>query len=223
MKGKKMNRLFINFKTYAEGTGKNALELAKKAEAAANKTGKEIVLVVQPTDIRLLSKAVSLKIFSQHIDPVECGAFTGSILPEAVKEAGASGTALNHAENRRGNSFIQKAVERASSIGLKTMLCAESLERAKELAEFAPSFIAFEPAELIGGDVSVSSSSPEIISGCAKALSEKGIPLIVGAGIKNSRDVKKSLELGAKGVFVASGIVKDSSPEKRIEELSSSL
>ena len=45
-----------------------------------------------------------------------------------------------------------------------------------------PTYIAYEPPELIGGNVSVSSAKPEIIAQAAKACNGK-TKLLVGAGL----------------------------------------
>jgi triosephosphate isomerase len=47
----------------------------------------------------------------------------------------------------------------------------------------------------------------------------KEIPLIVGAGIKNSKDIKIGIKLGAQGFLVASGVVKASSIKDSIINL----
>ncbi len=215
--------LFINFKTYEQATGENAVALAKAAESVAKETGNQIALVVQAVDLRLVVQAVSLPVFAQHIDPVEYGSNTGHTLPEAIKGAGAVGTVINHAENKHDNDFVEKAIARAQSVGLEVMVCAETIERAKEIATMSdkPNFIAVEPPELIGGDISVSSAQPELITDSVKAVKEisPNISLITGAGIKNSADVAKSVELGTVGVFVASGIVKSDNPKQAIADL----
>ncbi len=215
--------LFVNFKTYAEATGKNALSLAKKAESVALEKNASIALVVQAADITLVSNAVKIPVFAQHVDPIGFGSNTGSVLPEAVKEAGAVGTVLNHAENKRSNEFLQKAISRAKQAGVGVMACAESLERAKQIASFAekPLLIAVEPPELIGGNISVSTAKPQLITDSVKAVKQidPGIEVITGAGIKNVADVKKALQLGTKGVFVASAIVKAANQKAAIEEL----
>ncbi len=215
--------LFINVKTYEGATGKGAVNLAKKAEAVAVPKRVSIALVVQTADIRLVSQNVKLPVFAQHIDPVDFGSHTGAILPEAVKEAGAVGTVLNHAENKRDNQFLQKAIAEAKECGLVVMVCAESLARAKAIAAFPkkPEFIAVEPPELIGGKVSVSNAKPELIMDSVKAVKRIApeIELITGAGIKNAGDVKKALQLGTEGVFVASGIVEAPDQKAAIEEL----
>ncbi|MEM4598773.1 MAG: triose-phosphate isomerase [Candidatus Diapherotrites archaeon] len=218
----KLPALFINFKLYESGTGAKALETAKIVEMVANNKDITVVLVVQACDIRLISQNVSLPVFAQHVDPVTYGAHTGHILPEAVREAGAIGTILNHAENKRDDAFLEAAIRRAKESGLVVMTCAESVERAQRISSFGvkPDLIAIEPPELISGDISVSTAKPELISNVVSLVGKKSsIPIITGAGIKNSLDVRKSIELGCVGVFVASGVMKAKDKEKEINEL----
>lgn len=213
--------LFINFKTYAEATGKNAVKFAKLAEFAAKKTHKSVALVAQAADISTLSNSTNLPIFAQHVDPIKFGANTGFILPEAIKSAGAIGTVINHAENKRSNDFVKDAVFRCHELGLKVMACAETSERAAQLAAFSPDFIAVEPPELIGGNISVSTAQPEIITesvSSIKSINPK-IKVICGAGIKTGVDVQKAIELGSEGIFVASGIVKAKNPKQAILDM----
>ncbi|MCD6478820.1 MAG: triose-phosphate isomerase [Candidatus Diapherotrites archaeon] len=214
--------LFINLKTYEAGTGAKALELARIADAIAEKKDREIVLVAQACDIRLLSQNCTLPIFAQHVDPISYGAHTGHILPEAVKQAGASGTVLNHAENKRTNEFLERAIIRAREAGLFVMCCAESLERAKQIASFnvKPDLIAVEPPELVGTGIAVSTAKPELITGIVEGVGKiANIPIVAGAGIKSASDVKRAIELGCVGVFVASAIVKADNKKEAILEL----
>ena len=219
----KLPALFINFKTYDGGTGKKALELAKKAEKAAKETKTSVVLVVQAIDLKEIAGKVKLPVFAQHVDPVGFGSHTGHILPYAVKEAGAAGTVLNHAENKRDNAFLGKAIAKAKSSGLTVMACAETLERAKEIAAFSvkPDLIAVEPPELIGGDISVSTARPELITDTVRAIKQIApeIGVVTGAGVKVRADAEKAVELGTVGLFVASGIIKAADQEKAIKEL----
>ncbi|MEM4326646.1 MAG: triose-phosphate isomerase, partial [Candidatus Diapherotrites archaeon] len=200
--------LFVNFKTYEEGSGKKALSLAKLL-AGFNSGEVDIIPVVQVVDLRQIVYDTPLKIFVQHVDPISYGANTGMILPEAVRDAGAFGCVVNHAENKRDNIFVEAVVRRCHEVNLKVLVCAESLERAKQIAFFSPDFIAVEPPELIGGNVSVSTAKPELISDAVKAINgiDSKIKVLVGAGIKTNKDVSKAIELGSCGVFVSSGIV----------------
>jgi triosephosphate isomerase len=215
--------LFINFKNYREATMENALPLAKTAEKVSKGSRAKIILVVNAVELALVAKSVSIPVFAQHIDFDELGKGTGKILPEVAKYYGAKGTVLNHAENKISDEQLQKCIARAKQIGLKVMVCAEDIGRAKKIASMPqkPELIAVEPPELIGGDISVSTAQPEIISDTVREIKKIApeIKVICGAGIKNSFDVKKAIELGAEGVFVASGIIKAADKEKAIREL----
>jgi len=90
---------------------------------------------------------------------------------------------------------------------------------------FSPNFIAVEPPELIGGDMSVTTADPDIVSGSVETVKDinKNVKVLCGAGVKNGRDVAKSIELGAEGVLLASGIVKAKDKESVIRDLASGL
>ncbi|MCD6502806.1 MAG: triose-phosphate isomerase, partial [Euryarchaeota archaeon] len=88
-----------------------------------------------------------------------------------------------------------------------------------------PTFIAIEPPELIGGDVSVTSAKPEIITRVVEGVSRinKNVRILTGAGIKHKEDVKKAVDLGTDGVLLASGYIKAKDPKKFLTELVSLL
>ena len=213
--------LVINFKTYAQATGRRALELAKVAEKVAKDLNVEIIVAVQPVDIRLVAENVEIPVYAQHIDPIKPGAHTGHILPEAVKEAGAKGTLLNHSENRLRLDIINEAIQRAKEVGLETIVCADKPETSAAVAVLKPTAIAIEPPELIGTGISVSKAKPEVITNTVNIIRkiDESIPILTGAGITFKDDVEKALNLGTQGVLVASAIVKAKSWEEKIKEL----
>ena len=103
---------------------------------------------------------------------------------------------------------------------MRTVACANDATTAQALAAFRPDMIAIEPPELIGGDISVSTAQPEIITNTiAKVKQIADIPVLCGAGVKTAEDVKIALELGAKGILLASGIVKAKDPEQALRDL----
>ena len=211
--------LLINLKTYAEATGTNALKLAAMADAFAG-GGVEIILAVQAADIRMVSERAKVAVFSQHVDPVKFGSNTGWLLPEAAKAAGASGTLLNHSERRMDAATIKKCLARCREAGLRTVVCAETPQKAEELASLKPDYIAIEPPELIGGDISVSKARPEVITEAVERVKAVApILVLCGAGVKDGEDVRRALELGAKGILVASGVVKAAKPREAIKNL----
>jgi triosephosphate isomerase len=213
--------LLVNFKTYEEGTGDRGLRMAKIIEKVAGQTGAKIAIAVQIAEIHRISSEVSIPVYSQHMDGIHAGANTGWILPETIKSAGATGTVLNHAEHEMKPDSLREVVDRAKEIRLKTVVCANTPEAAKAFARFSPDFIAVEPPELIGGTISISTAKPEVITNSLKVVGK--IPLLVGAGVKTKEDVRKGIELGASGVFVASAIMKALNPEKIVKELAEGL
>ena len=83
--------VILNFKTYLESTGNNALKLAMASEIVAEETGVNIIIAPQSPDIYRLSNEVKIPVFAQHVDAVNAGGHTGSSLIECIKEAGADG------------------------------------------------------------------------------------------------------------------------------------
>ncbi len=213
--------IFLNFKTYESGTGKNAVLMANKVQDVSKETGVKIIPVVQPSDIKEIVSTTSIEIWAQKIDPVTYGAHTGSILAEGVFEDGAVGTVLNHSENRFVDfETLSKAHLRAKEVGLKTLIFTKDIEEMEKALEIKPDFVSYEPPALIGSkDVSVATSQPEIISKAVLISKNSGVPLIVGAGIHSQKDISISLSLGATGVAVASDVMLSSDPKRELLEL----
>jgi len=204
----------LNLKAYKESMGERGLALCRIAEEVAKETGASIIVAPQNLDLSWIAKSVSIPVFAQHIDSNAPGAFTGSITADAVKEAGCQGTLLNHAERKIHLENIQLGIELARKAGIKTLLCADSVDEAKRIAPLKPDFIAVEPPELIGSGISVSKAKPEIVSSTVEAVKcIQNIPVLCGAGISNGEDVRKAIELGADGVLLASAFVKAANPK----------
>lgn len=217
--------IVVNVKTYLEATGKKALEIASIMEKIADETGASMAIAVQATDISLCSQNIKIPVFAENIDPIKPGSHTGWTLPEAVISAGAIGTLINHSEHRLILADIDSCITRAKELNLDHIVCTNNVAVSKATAAFSPNFIAVEPPELIGGDISVTTADPGIVSGSVAAVKDidNKVKILCGAGVKNGKDVAKSIELGADGVLLASGIVKATDKEKAIRDLASGL
>lgn len=213
--------IFINFKTFREGTGREAVNLVTILESVSRQTNIKIIPVVQASDVKEIANISKLEIWTQKIDPVTFGAHTGAILAEAVYEDGAVGTFLNHSESKLSSfAELESCHKRAKEVGLKTLVFSATIEELAKNSELKPDFISFEPAEFIGNTtVSVSLVMPDSILKAVEIASAAGIPLIVGAGIHSKDDVSKSLEMGATGVAVATDIVKSVNPRQELFDL----
>lgn len=213
--------IIINFKTYEEATGHNAVNLAKACEEASLEMNQPVSLAVQDTDLYRVSQSVSLPILAEHIDVAGLGGFTGKITPLGVLENGAVGTLINHSEDRVPFPIIEKLVNICRENNLISVVCAQDVEEAKKFAIISPDFIAVEPPELIGGDISVSTAKPEIISDTVRIVNSisSTTKVLCGAGVKTEEDVRIAIHLGAKGVLLASGITKATNPKEKLKEL----
>ena len=217
--------LVINFKAFKEGTGKSAIKIAKEAEKISNNLNVCIAISPNFLDLKEIAKKVSILTFAQHMDAVEEGAFTGHVTAYQIKEAGGGGVIINHSEKRIELDDIEDSIEIAKKYELTTIVCANEIEVAKAIAVLNPDFIALEPPELIGGNISVSQAQPEVITNLVNEVKKYNskVRLLVGAGVKTKDDVKKAIELGTDGVILASGVVKAKDVSKAIEDLASGL
>ena len=217
----KLPIIIINFKTYKSAIGEEAVKLAKVCEKVALKRNASIAVAVSAADIYRVSKAVSIPVLAEHIDDAEYGSNTGDILAEDVKANGAVGTLLNHSEKRLEPGVLKRSISRAKENELITIVCARDADEGRVVSSLDSDFIAVEPPELIGGNVSVSSAKPELISDsvmkiCGKKKCER---VIVGAGVHNAGDVRVALKLGAVGALIASAVTKSDNPEKVLNDL----
>ena len=217
--------ILINFKTYKEATGKRALKLAETAKKVSLETEVCIGLAPQLTDIAPVARLVTLPVFAQHIDPITPGSFTGHILPESVKAAGATGTLINHSERRLRLADIDTAIRRAREAGLVSVVCANNPDVSAATAALKPDMLAVEPPELIGTGIPVSKAKPEVVSGTVGLVKEINSDVVVlcGAGITRGEDVAAALRLGTEGVLVASGVVKAKAPYRVLMEFAEAV
>lgn len=212
--------VLINFKTYLEATGKLAVELSRKVAQVGRKHGVTVGVAPQFCDISHVSTVENLLIFGQHVDAIGPGAFTGQILGESLKAAGASGVLLNHSERMIRLSDVQRGIDRSRELGLTTVVCAGNADLAAAIALMKPDMVAIEPPELIGSGRAVSKEKPEVIVNSVKKIRtvNPSVRILCGAGITSGEDVYTALKLGSQGILVASGIVKAHDQEQVVSD-----
>ena len=213
--------IIVNLKTYEQGYGEIGFELCKIMEEISVEHNVNLAAAVSAVDLVAYSSNLKLPIFAQHVDGVNFGSNTGSILPEAVKYSGAVGTLVNHAECQMSWDEIEKTINRCKELGLSTVLCTADADATEKGASLNPDMIAVEPPELIGGDISVSTAKPEVISDSVEIVSKinSDIAVLCGAGVKNQDDISKAISLGSQGILLASGVVKSTEPRKVLLDL----
>lgn len=217
--------VILNYKTYLESSGENALELARALKSASEESGMTMVAAPQAADIYRIQDQISLPIFAQHIDPITPGGHTGSNLIETLIEAGISGSLINHSENRMKLADIDEVIQLCKQNDIESCVCTNNIATSKAIATFSPDAVAVEPPELIGTGIPVSQAQPEVVEDSVKGVKSinKKIKVLCGAGISTGDDMKAAMDLGADGVLLASGIVKAENPKEALLDLVSKL
>lgn len=204
-------------KAYLYGEG--ALKLAQAVDRAAKKYDVDVIFTPQYTDIRLIAENTErIFVFAQHMDPLPVGRGLGSMLPEAVKAAGAYGVMLNHAEKPLSMDVLEQTIRRAEETGLATIVCADTVEDVHNIARMKPDMIVAEPTELIGTGQTSSGSYVLDTIAAVQAIDPR-IMVLQGAGIKNGKDVYDTIKLGAQATGSTSGIIKAADPYAMAEEM----
>jgi len=200
--------LWVNYKTYPKGMADSGLAFSLMCEEVSDEVGVNVIICPQVADIYRISQRVNLEIWAQHVDPLEPGRGTGFILAESVLKAGASGALINHSEHPITKEKMKETLDHCQTLGLRSMVFVPDIDSIAMVSELGPDFIAFEPPELVSGDVSVSTAENDEIKKAVEMITNSG--LIVGAGVHDYEDVKLALESGAVGVLVSSALMEKS-------------
>lgn len=213
--------VILNFKTYIEATGENAVNLARVCDEVADESGVNIVVAPQHMDLFRVSQNVNIPVVAQHIDPIDAGGHTGSVLLECAKEAGAAGTLINHSEKRMKLADVQRVIERVKKAKLFSVVCTNNVQTSAAAAAMEPDFVAVEPPELIGSGIPVSKAEPEVVTGTVDTVKSinPNVKVLCGAGISTGEDLKAALDLGSEGVLLASGIILADNPHEALLDL----
>lgn len=203
--------------------GQKVLDLAKAADEISAKYDVQIIFDPQYTDISLIAKATkNLKIFAQHMDSIPIGRGYGSVLPEAIKAAGAVGVILNHTEKPISLAELNKTIKRADEVGLATMVCTDTIEEAAAVAHLAPNIIVAEEPELIGtGKISNLENIKKVIKIVHNINPD--IHVLEGAGVSSGKDVFNIINAGFVATGSSSGVCKAADPVAMVEEMIRSL
>ncbi len=207
--------VLVNLKAYPC----DPVAVAEAAAAVAADTGVRIAVAPQTAHIAAVADT-GVETWAQDVSPVEHGSHTGSTHAEAVVDAGAVGTLLNHSERRRKLAAVDGSLRAAERAGLETVVCANNPRQIAAATALEPDAVAVEPPELIGTGTPVSQADPEVVTDSIEAAAAVGdVPVLCGAGISTGEDLAAARELGAEGVLLASGVAKADDPHAALEAL----
>jgi triosephosphate isomerase len=212
--------VLVNLKAYDA----DPVEIATAARDVAEESGVRIGVAPQAAHLDRVAET-EVETWAQHVSPVEHGSHTGGTLAEAVADAGATGTLINHSERRLKLADIDAAVDAAERAGLDTVVCANNPDQVGAVAALGPDAVAVEPPELIGGDESVATADPDVVEDAVVAANavDDSVAVYCGAGVSTGDDVAAAGDLGAEGVLLASGVAKANDPRSVLEDLVSPL
>ena len=214
----------INCKNYEEIAGEKIIKLAKIAEKISKKYKIKIAIAPPHHLIPLITK-FGIIVLAQHLDDKKVGSTTGFMIPEIIKKSKIDGSIINHSEHRITESEIKNLVKRLKKLKLKTIVCVKNVSEAKKYAKINPTFIAIEPPELIGTGRAISTEKPQLITNSINAVqsAKNSTKLLCGAGIVSAEDVSRAVELGSKGILVASGVITAKNWESVLSDFSRGL
>ncbi len=219
-----LNLPFFEYGPKAYMYGKKLLELCRHLDKLGNIYDVDIIIDPQTVDIRMIAENTSerVKVFSQNLDTLPIGKGMGKNLAEALREAGAEGVMLNHAECPLSLQEIAAAIRRAREAGLASMVCGDTFAQIREIASFAPDIIVAEPSELIGTGTAV---GKDYVDGCLKLVHAINPDIIVlpSAGISCGKDCYNIVKAGAAGSGSSSALALAADPFKMAEDMVSSV
>ena len=201
--------------------GPDVVRVAIRADELSREYGVQIIFDPQYVDIPTIAQRVErVLVFAQHMDSLEPGRGMGSVLPEALKAAGASGVVLNHFERRLSAEELERAVRRADEVGLATVVCADGLDQALAIAALAPNAIIVESPQLIGAGKGHDTSRAAVLD-TNRAIWQVNPDIVVirGAGIGDAHDVFDVIAAGAQGTGSSSAIFAAEDPERVLEAM----
>lgn len=211
----------LNLKVYGGMLGADAERIAGILEDLGASAGVAVAIAPAMPDVARVASSVRIPVVAQHVDAFDPGAHTGFITVESLAASGARGSLVNHSEHPLTRAEIGEVVQRLSTAGLAAIVCAGDVEPARVLASYTPPYLAVEPPELIGGDRAVSTARPEVVALTVDAVHtiSPTTQVLCGAGVHDSADVRRALELGSEGILVSSAVTRAKNPRAAIEEL----
>ncbi|WP_390864577.1 triose-phosphate isomerase [Enterococcus hulanensis] len=215
-----IKRPFFVFNPKSYLYGEELLRMAKRADELAGQYPECTVLVTTPfADIANIANNTShIIVTAQHLDGITPGRGIGHVLPESIYYAGARATFLNHAEKPMALADLAQAMKRAQELGIKTIVCADSVAEAQAIAMLKADVILCEPTELIGTGQTSDQSYIEQTNAAIKAV-DPNILTMQAAGIASAEDVYRTIKLGADGTGCTSGITNADSPIQMLEDM----
>ena len=211
----------VNPKSYLYGA--EVVKLAQIADRLAQQYHIDCLFTGQLIDLPALKQATQhLIITAQTMDPLEPGRGMGQVLPEGLQSQGVGAVVLNHAEKPLTIAALDWTIKRARTLNLMSIVCADTPEQCRAVAQLHPTMMICEPTSVIGtGTI----SNDEYIQQTNQAVREVDPQILImqAAGVRTGADVTHVLQLGADGTGGTSGIIQAPDWQVKLTEMMSAL
>lgn len=196
----------VNYKLYEGTVGEEGLAYARTVERVAGETGARFAVAPGTPDLRLVAGNADVPVVAQAVDPVAAGRGTGSILPEAVRAAGAAAVMVDHPEYPETLDGVETVVERCRAVGLDAIVSVDSVDAARAVLAFDPDCLLFEKPDDVATGRAITRTHPERVERFVETVAAENprTKVLVGGGITDPEDVARGFELGADAAGAAS-------------------
>ncbi|MCC8166029.1 MAG: triose-phosphate isomerase [Planctomycetes bacterium] len=199
--------------------GRDVVALAKAADDIASKHRVNVIFTAPYVNIAEIAACTEhIHVFAPHMDMLPVGRGLADILPESIREAGATGVMLNHIEKPLSLAALRATLQRARSLELSTIVCADSVAEAVAAAVLGPDMLVCEPSDRIGtGQAAGLEYTEEILEAIAAVNPDVGV--LISGGISTGKDVYNVIAAGAYGTGSSSGVVCAPDPVAMLDEM----
>ncbi|MCI1666021.1 MAG: triose-phosphate isomerase [Atopobiaceae bacterium] len=223
MEKAKLRRPFfvVNPKSYLYG--EETHKLAEKTDELCERYDFDCLFTAQLIDLPwVVENCPHLIPCAQFMESLKPGRGMGHVLPEALAAAGVKATFLNHAENPMTVHELAATIARANEVGILTVVCADSVEEAKAIAELHPDVMTCELTSLIGTGQVAGEDYMRSSTEAVKAISPETM-VLQAAGIHSGENVYDAIMCGADATGGTSGIVAADDPFATLDEMFAAL
>lgn len=207
--------VIVNFKRIK---GQAAIDLAGKLNTSEDRLAEkyDIILAVQPPDAIRLCSLYKFNVVIQDTFSDDGDLFLNFFRNISNVDHRIIGVLLNHPEIRCPRDRLMEYTRRAVDLDIGTIVCATTIDEACEIDLLAPRYIGLENESLIGKDISFCDYCPDMIVRAKERISN---PILIGAGIRNHRDIQHVVDSGGAGVLLSSVILKSADPAIALNNL----
>ena len=203
--------------------GSDILEMARLADEASAKYDVRVIFTAPYANIEsVASRTKHIYVFAPHMDDTPIGRGLAGVLPESIKAAGAQGVFLNHCERPLTLSVLYALINRARSLNMYSIACADSLPEVKAVAILKPDIIVAEPTDLIGSGTATDTSYVMASIEAVRSIDPE-VAVLVGGGISSGADVYRTILAGADATGCSSGIFAAKDPVAMMNEMLSAV